>query len=471
LNYKKARIAHWDKIAREIVTQNGLGGYYHRRLEGIYKTIVVPGQRVMEIGCGTGELLAALEPIIGLGIDFSSEMLILAKKRHPELHFLQADIQEFENKEKFDVIIFSDLINDIWDVQLAFERIKPLMLPQTRIILNYHSNLWEQPLRLAQRLGLAKSKLPQNWLTTEDVSNLLYLSDFEIIRKWEEILCPLYIPFIGTLLNRYLVKFWPFKLLALSNFILARPKPEPKDEIRKPEVSVIIPVRNEAGNIQQIFSRTPEMGSKTELIFVEGHSKDGSFECIEKAIADNPNRFCKLYRQDGKGKGDAVRLGFKKASGDIFMILDADLTVPPEDLVRFYEIILSNKAEFVNGVRLVYPMQDRAMRFLNLVANKFFSIVFSWLLGQSVKDTLCGTKAISRENYLKIDKNRSYFGDFDPFGDFDLIFGAAKLNLKIIDLPIRYHERTYGTTNINRWRHGYLLFKMVIFAAKKIKFL
>jgi len=192
---------------------------------------------------------------------------------------------------------------------------------------------------------------------------------------------------------------------------------------------------------------------------------------IEQAIAAHPERTCKLFKQTGKGKGDAVRLGFAHATGDILMILDADLTVAPEELPRFVEILTSGKAEFANGSRLVYPMESSAMRFFNLVGNKFFSIAFTWLLGQPLKDTLCGTKTMWREDYEALVANRSYFGDFDPFGDFDLLFGAAKLNLKILDLPIRYRDRTYGETNISRWKHGWLLLKMVIFAARRIKFI
>jgi glycosyltransferase involved in cell wall biosynthesis len=235
-------------------------------------------------------------------------------------------------------------------------------------------------------------------------------------------------------------------------------------------VSVIVPTRNEAGNIPQIFARIPEMGRGTELIFVEGHSRDDTYTVIENEMARQSDRQCKLFRQTGIGKGDAVRSGFAHASGDVLMILDADLTVPPEDLPRFYEALHSGKGEFVNGVRLVYPMEEYAMRFLNLIGNKFFSLAFSWLLGQPVKDTLCGTKGLWKADYEKIAANRAYFGDFDPFGDFDLLFGAAKLNLKIVDLPIRYRQRTYGTTNIQRWKHGWLLLKMIGFAAWRIKF-
>ena len=212
------------------------------------------------------------------------------------------------------------------------------------------------------------------------------------------------------------------------------------------------------------------MGAGTELIFVEGGSTDRTFETIVDEIRQHPEKRVTVYQQTGKGKGDAVRLGFSKASGDVLMILDADMTVPPENLTMFFNALVSGKGEFINGVRLVYPMEGEAMRFWNLVGNKFFSLAFSWLLGQSIKDTLCGTKVLSRRNYQKIAANRTYFGEFDPFGDFDLIFGAAKQNLKIVDLPIRYRDRLYGETNISRWRHGIILLRMVIFAASKIKF-
>ncbi len=212
------------------------------------------------------------------------------------------------------------------------------------------------------------------------------------------------------------------------------------------------------------------MGKETEIVFVEGHSTDNTYEAIKKEIKKYPEKKYSLFRQNGKGKGDAVRLGFEKAEGDILMILDADLTVPPEDLPRFVDALVSGKGEFINGVRLIYPMEDKAMRFFNILGNKFFSLAFSWLLSQPIKDTLCGTKVLYKRDYEFIARNRSYFGDFDPFGDFDLLFGAARLTMKITELPIRYRERKYGSTSISRWRHGWLLLKMVIFAAKRIKF-
>lgn len=463
--YQQTHISHWDQVARKRDSWRGMGVWYHRRLMEIYKFLVSPNQRILEIGCGTGDLLANLSPSHGVGIDFSPEMIARARRRHPKLEFHQLDAHDLSSLNgEFDIIIFSDTINDLWDVQRALEQVKRLCAPHTRLVLNFYSHFWQLPLTLAQNLNLAAPMLAQNWLTPEDVDNLLRLSGFETIRSTNEILFPL--P-LGGLANRYLVRLWPFRDLALSNFLIARPAPQP---VQNPSVSVVVAARNEEGNIKNIFDRLPQMGSKTELIFVEGHSRDKTYETIEKEIAFHPGTSSLLFQQSGIGKADAIRLGFEKASGDILMILDADLTVPPEDLPRFYEAIASGKGEFINGVRLVYPMEKEAMRTLNFIGNKLFSMAFSWMLGQPIKDTLCGTKVMWRKDYDKIAANRSYFGDFDPFGDFDLIFGAAKLNRKIVDLPIRYRERTYGTTNISRWKHGILLFRMVAFAARRIKF-
>jgi SAM-dependent methyltransferase len=464
--YREARLRHWDGVAIKRDHWQGLGGAYHARLLEIYRFLTVPGLSVLEVGCGQGELLASLRPASGLGVDFSGQMLERAREKYPELSLLQADAHDLSGiREQFDVVIFSDLVNDIWDVEAALKQVRRLSHPGTRLIMNFHSGLWQLPLQVAQALGLAAPMLPQNWLTPTDTHGMLRLAGFEPIRTWHEMLVPL--PFAG-LFNKFLARIWPFTQLALANFIIARPQPAAADH--EPSVSVVVPARNEAGNIAAVFERLPSMGRDTQLIFVEGHSRDNTCEKIEQEIAAHPTVSAVLLRQSGIGKADAVRLGFAQARGDILMILDADLTVRPEDLPRFYEALCERHGEFINGVRLVYPMEREAMRGLNFLGNKLFSLAFSWILGQPVKDTLCGTKALWRADYELIAANRSYFGEFDPFGDYDLIFGAAKLNRKILDLPIRYRERTYGSTNISRWRHGALLFRMVGIAALRIKF-
>jgi len=468
-DYQDRRKSHWDAFAQKREHWHGWGKAYHRFLEEKYGFLVQPGSKVLEIGCGEGDLLAALRPSVGVGVDFSMEMIKRATSRHPELHFILVDAHDLSClKEKFDFILLSDTINELWDVQEVFEQIQPLCDRQTRLILNVHSRLWELPITLAQKLGVAVPTLEQNWLGREDIANLMNLTGFEPIRIWQEFLEPFRLPLIDSLVNRFLVRFWPFTELSLTNFFVARSRSIFEET---PKVSVIIPARNEAGNIPAIFARVPHMGSETELIFVEGHSVDDTYHVLEQGIQAHPEWKSKLFKQEGVGKANAVQLGFEKAGGDIVMILDADLTVPPEDLARFYEALVTGKGEFINGVRLVYPMEKQAMQLANLIGNKAFSLVFSWMIGQPIKDTLCGTKALWRVDYRKIAANRSYFGDFDPFGDYDLLFGAAKLNLKIVDLPIRYRERVYGATNISRWSHGWLLLRMVSFAALRLKFI
>ena len=466
--YRVERLAHWDEVARRTDTHAGLRREYNRQLARIYQFYVPAGKRVLELGCGQGDLLAALQPAHGVGMDFSSQMIGRAQQKHRSLQFIQADAHTLPFTETFDFIILSDLVNDLWDAHTVFQEVARLATPRTRLILNFYNRLWELPLAAARKLNLARPNLEQNWFTVQDITGLLMQSEFEVIRHREEILLPLRLPPISTFANRYLAKLWPLDLFALTHFLVARPAHPGRRE--EPAVSVVVPARNEAGNIRAIFERTPKLGSRTELIFVEGGSSDDTESVIEQEIAARPKQDSKLLKQTGKGKGDAVRLGFSKATGDILMILDSDLTVPPEDLPRFVAALTSGRADFANGSRLVYPMEKEAMRFANLVGNKFFGLAFTWLLGQPIKDTLCGTKVLWREDYEEIAANRQYFGDFDPFGDFDLLFGAARLNLKIVDVPIRYRDRTYGTTNINRWSHGWLLLRMVSFAARRIKF-
>jgi SAM-dependent methyltransferase len=467
--YRDRRRAFWDRVARSGRAPSAWSREYHRRLEEIYRFLIPPGSRVLELGCGAGDLLAAVAPDSGVGVDLSPAMIARARERHPRLQFIEADVLELADHERFDVIILSDLVNDLWDVQATLEHVVRLCYAGTRLLVNLHSRLWELPLRAAQRLGLAQPLLDQNWLTVDDMVNLLHLAGFEMIRAWQEVLMPARVPLLAPLANRVIVKSWPFNWLALTNFIVARPSPHVTPPPPAAGVSIVVPARNEAGNIDAILTRVPPVGTSTELIFVEGHSTDDTYAAIERAIAAHPERRCLLLHQEGEGKADAVRLGFERASGDVLMILDADLTVAPEDLPRFFEALHSGRGEFVNGVRLVYPMEDRAMRFLNLVGNKFFSLTFSWLLGQPIKDTLCGTKVLWKSDYRAIAASRSYFGALDPFGDFELLFGAAKLNKRIVEMPIRYAERTYGKTNIRRWVHGWMLVKMATVAARRLK--
>jgi SAM-dependent methyltransferase len=470
--YRRERIGHWDGIASRRLRWGGARGAYQRRLAAIYRQTIPPGQRVLEVGCETGDLLASLQPSFGVGIDFSHAAVRKARRRHPSLHFVEADAHALPLRPSrpFDFVVLSDLVNDLWDVQRVLEELAPLVGPRTRLILNFFSHLWEFPLRAASRVGAAQSTLRQNWLTPDDVRNLLRLANLDVVKDTEEVLFPLNVPLLAPFFNKLVVHVWPFRHLALAHVMTVRSASPATAADARPSVSIVVPARNEEGNIEGIFQRVPKMGRETEIVFVEGHSKDATWPAILAARARHPGVSSQAFQQTGIGKGDAMRLGFERAKGDILMILDADLTVPPEDLPRFYDALVSRKGDFINGVRLVYPMEQQAMRLANLAGNKFFSAAFSWLLGQPVRDTLCGTKVLWKTDYERIAANRAAFGDFDPFGDFDLLFGAAKLGLRIVDVPVRYRERTYGETNIQRWRHGWLLLRMVGVAARRLKF-
>ncbi len=368
----------------------------------------------------------------------------------------------------YDYIVLAGALGNQEDIQGFLNRLHQYCSRDTRIIIEYHSYLWQYLLKLAEILNLREKRGIQNWLTWADIQNFLNLCGYEFIKRERAILLPVNVPVLSWFINTYIAKLPVFNALTLDHFIIARPLFK---EERDYSVTILVPCRNEKGNIEAAITRTPGFGAHQEFIFVEGHSRDGTYEEVERVKAAYPDKDIKLFKQPGKGKGDAVRFGFAKATSDVLMILDADLTVMPEDMPKFYDAIKSGKGEFINGCRLVYPLEDEAMRFLNLVANKFFGVYFTWLLGQRFKDTLCGTKVMFRNQYEELVANRHYFGDFDPFGDFDLIFGSVKLNLKVLEVPIRYKSRSYGTTQIQRFRHGLLLFRMCWFAMKKIKFI
>jgi SAM-dependent methyltransferase len=457
----------FDELAAEASRWSRRTRSYHDLVTAINQAIVPPGNSVLEVGSGSGDLLAALAPRVGFGVDVSSGMVELARSRHPELRFEVCAGEDMDFGEAFDYVVLSDLLPFVDDLLGLFGAVRRHCNSDTRVVVHSYSQLWRPALRILELLRLKPRTPVRNWVTPQDVENILRLAGFESVTATRRILLPLRIPFVSTFVNGSLANLPVIRHLCLTYWIVARP--EPTGEHRDLSVSIVVPARDERGMIERIVEETSSLGFQTELIFVEGHSVDGTQEEILRQIEGHPEREIVLVEQQGRGKGDAVRLGFERARHDVLLILDADLTVRPRDLPPFVDAIATGRAEFVNGSRLVYGLEPGAMRFINMLGNKFFSFVFSSLLGQPIKDTLCGTKALERRRYEQIADGRAYFGEFDPFGDFDLLLGAARLNLKIVDMPVRYHARTYGETKISRFRHGWLLFRMAAFAFRKLK--
>jgi SAM-dependent methyltransferase len=437
-----------------------------------YLRFLIPeGLRVLDLGCGIGNTLAGLKPSFGLGVDFSPAMIAQAQRLHPDLKFQVGDVEDRDFLASlpgpFDVILIVDTIGSLDDCQTMFEGLHDLCSRETRVVVVYYSHLWEPLIRFAEWIGWRAKQVEQNVFSPADIHALAALSDLEVIKAESRLLSPLWLFGVGSVINRFISILPLIRHLSLRHYSVCRSLRRTRDGIRS--ASVIIPARNERGNIEAAIKRMPTFCDELEIIFVEGHSSDGTLSEIERVAQAYPNQNIKVLTQPGKGKADAVFTGFGAAKGDVLMILDADLTMPPEQLSKFWRSIASGKGEFINGTRLVYPMEEGAMQFLNLIANKGFSLLFSWLLNQRFTDTLCGTKVLRRSDYTRLLAGRSYFGDFDPFGDFDLIFGATKLNLRCVEVPIRYSARTYGQTQISRFRHGLLLIRMVIFAFFRIK--
>jgi ubiquinone/menaquinone biosynthesis C-methylase UbiE len=459
---------YFDQLAPNYSAYRKRFTYYFKEIRNYNQFFISPTDSVLEIGCGVGTLIGSLGNKNRTGIDISEIMIQNAKQMHPDVNFLVMDAEQLNLSEKYDVVLLSNVLGYLEDIQVVLEQVQKVCHPQTKVIITNYNYVWEPILKLGEIFGLKKKSPIQNWLSNKDILNFLNLSGFDGYKSIRRMLIPINIPIISWFFNKYIAHMPLINHFCINQYFFAKPDMSIGENYT---TSVVIPARNESGNIEDAILRTPKFGKEVEIIFIEGNSTDDTWDKIQE-IAEKykDSHNIKIGQQSGKGKGDAVRKGYDMATGDILMILDADLTVPPEDLPKFYDALVSGKGEFINGCRLIYPMEKEAMRFLNTLGNKFFSLVFSWLLNQPIKDTLCGTKVLFKKDYLKIAANRDFFGEFDPFGDFDLLFGAYKLNLKIIDLPIRYRERTYGDTNISRFRHGVILLRMWLYACKKIKF-
>ena len=468
---KDSIISQYNSLAKSRLEWKQKNKYFHEQ-DLKYLSFLIPADsKILDIGCGVGDTLAALKPAEGLGIDISDDMVTEARRLYPELDFLSGDIEDeiFINSvtDKFDVILLSDTIGSLEDCQSTLNHLHKFCTRETRIIISYYSFLWSPFLKTAELLKLKMHQPEMNFLLADDINNLLDLAGFDVVKKEWRQLVPFSFFGIGNFINRYIAALPIIRKLCVRNYLVAR-----STHIRTTPPSsctVVIPCRNEKGNIEPAITRLPAFCENIEIIFIEGHSQDGTFDEALRVANEYSQYDIKVLQQDGVGKADAVYKAFDHARGDILMILDADLTMPPEDLYKFWDAIHSGKGEYINGSRLVYPMDKDAMRLLNLIANHLFSIIFSWLLNQRYTDTLCGTKVLRRSDYIKIKNEQSYFGEFDPFGDFDLIFGSSKQNLKMVEIPIRYKARDYGNTQISRFRHGLQLLRMVIHGYRKLK--
>jgi len=444
--------------------------YYYEQIKRLIATIVPPGKRVLDIGCGIGHILAHTRPAYGVGIDFSASMIAEARLRYPHLTFHTMEIEAAsELNEKFDFVISANSITEMTDIRRCLKSVYRVMTPETRLVIIAYNYLWQPLIELGARLGMRPQSPTENWLTPQDIHGLLSSTDFEMVRDGYRTMLPRRVPLLSALLNNFLVRMPLFRHLGFTYYTVARPL-IPFENPEKLTVSVVVPCKNEEGNIEGVANRVPEMGGGTELIFVDDKSTDTTAEKIKKQIERHPEKNIKIVEGPGIGKGAACRAGFAVARNDVFMILDADLTVMPEVLPEFFELIIKGKGEFINGSRLLYPMEEEAMRIANIIGNKLFAMLFTFILEQPIKDTLCGTKVILKRDYHKILEAREYFNSTDKWGDYDWIFGAARNNLKIIELPVHYVSRKAGQTKMTgRLKNAWIMLKMCWVAFLKLK--
>ncbi len=372
-------------------------------------------------------------------------------------------------KEKRTAVLLNGSINHSLDIQALLVELKTRLSRTSRVLVVAYNPYLSWLYRLANFLGFRRGELPSTFITQVDIQNLTRLAGYDFVQMRAMCFFPWRLLGLGNWINRVLPSVPLLNWMSFAQLFVLRPV-IPELTSQRPSLSIVIPARNEKGNIENALKRMPDLGTSLEIIFVEGHSSDGTWEEIERVRVAYQDRFkIKTLQQTGKGKANAVHVGFAVATGDLLTILDADLTMPPELLGRFYTAYCDGLADFINGTRLVYPMEGDAMRFLNRLGNIFFAKALSHVLGTKISDSLCGTKLVSRHDYARFQAWKKDFGDFDPFGDFELIFPAAILGLGIVDIPIRYLARTYGSTNISRFRHGLMLLRMTLIGFFRIK--
>ncbi|MBI4244615.1 MAG: glycosyltransferase [Planctomycetes bacterium] len=467
---------HYNFCAPRRVEWLRKNSFFHSELCRFYKFLIPENSTVLELGCGTGDLIGNLVSSDAVGVDISEQMVEVARVKYPHVKFICEDIENFSIDRTFDYIIISGTLASVSNIQRLFQKITQMATPDTRIIVDQRNELWAPVLSLGERIGLKMPELYCNWLSIDDIDNFLEISNYQIIKRNFLLLLPVYIPILSTLMNKILSKLPIIRRFCLVQAVVARIA-APVQKPLELTCSVVLTCRDEEGNIEQLVERIPKMGMETEIIFVEGHSKDDTVGKIKSMMEKFPEKNIRLLHQNGQGKADAQRLGFDEARGDFICILEADLTTPPEEVELLWDAFVSGKGEYVTGSRFVYQMGKGSMSFFNLIGNRLFGIIFTLILEQRFTDTLCGLKGLSKKNYLRIKKQRDYFGNFDPFGDFELTFGAMKLGLKSVEIPVHYQPRLYGRskaygfTFMSFLRHAMLLLRMSAVAFVKFKFL
>lgn len=435
--------------------------YYYSQLKDLHRLYIPKKSKVLEIGCGTGDILKFVEPKNGLGIDVSPEMINTAKERYKDISFRVGDIEKLEIDEKFDYIIMANVIDHLTDVYTALMELKKVSHQDTKIIISSINPLWSIPLHIAEKLDMKTPEGAHNWVGVKNLSEILEICELQVIEQGWRFLMPIKIPKVSNLINSLFFKIPMIRSFGIIQFFVVKPAAI-QNEVKIMSCSVIVPCYNEEENIKECIERIPEMGIGTEVIVVDDGSTDDTSSVVKKIMLEKKNVRLISY-QKNRGKGYATREGLNASKGEILMILDADMAVPPEDLPKFYELIASGKAEFVNGTRMVYPMEGEAMRDLHIFGNKIFSHIFSYLLGKYVSDTLCGTKVFFRKDYQFMKMKE------DAWPDFDLLFGASKLGLNIKEMPVRYREREAGSSKMKTFTHGFLLLKMCLVGFIELK--
>ena len=355
--------------------------------------------------------------------------------------------------KKYQRIILTDVVENYDDVFALLNIVSNLLTIDGKLIISSINTKYLILSRTLEFLKLKDSNENTSYIHVKKIRNITSGVGLEYQKFYTKQLFPFSFFYVGNVINK-IMEIISFQLnLGIKTYIIFRPAIITNSKNSK---SIIIPAKNEEGNLVELVSRIPKF-ENTEIIFSYGKSKDNTLKVMKQITQSNKLFKFKLVKQTKNGKANAVWEALNVVENDLIAILDADISVDPETLSDFFDIIEKNNADFVNGTRLIYDMEKNSMRFLNRIGNRFFQFFISKIIKEALTDSLCGTKVFKKSYLNDLYFWQNIFGKKDPFGDFDLIFAAAYSGQKIVEMPIVYRERKYGTTQIARFKDGFKL--------------
>ncbi len=386
-------------------------------------------------------------------------------KHKDNIHYVNENIENILSD--CDTVVISDIEHQLNPAKNLLN-LSRIVGDNTKIILLSKNMVWMILIKIL-KLFFSFSPKKNNFLPSSYLDNLYSSCNLELIRQEKIIALPINIPFLTKIINR-IFRLPLLNFFCMSNIAILKKKIKNSSNHKDLKISFIIPCKNEQDNIKVFEQKINENTEPDEYLFGDDNSSDKTSDEIDKLIEKLSDKKIIKYNGPGICKSENVYKGIDLSSGDIIVIYDADHTVSFEDIKFSVSIMKKTNVDFINCTRMIYPQKDGAMKFANFIGNTIFASLFSLLFKKKITDTLCGTKIFYKKDWEKIKENTSQWGMKDLWGDFDLLIGAYKNNLKITEVPVTYYERRENETKMTSLISNTLrMFFIVIYSYYKLR--